>query len=740
MLSSHPFARAGAISTRSTSPELPAGVPVLAAIGLSLTIGLIVWLTPIGSGDYGQWLMVSRAFSSESSPDYRALSDVPPAVPFAIAAAHRLTGEPVLALQLVASAIGAGLCAAFCVAGWALDRRALTGLAAAVLALLVTDRFVELFAFGGLPQAAAIAFLALALAAFGHALVSPIAQRRWWIAGCGAILAMSLSHIPTAMVGLPACLAAAGLSVLPDRRAEFRSRLRTAAPLVAGLAVVALHWLVVIAPASGAYVTNPASLAYRGPERVIDLFVAYPPTLAVVLFGAGYLGLWVGRHLVGGRLPERRDPRLIVLAWAATSWGAYLWSTVTGASTDFPRFAPLLLAPLVVATAVGLGATGAALARHVTIPRPDERGIMALGLAVVLVAPFSIARYQTDAAGYRLPDREALIAAATWTNRRLVPGAAILAPVREAKWIEGVTGRSALFSSEVRYAFRPTEWERSLAAEAVLRGNLALANGAFVLTLTDGVATEGGQQPRSLLIAANHGGEFVNLLRAVPESSLILDPAGETVASLPALEPEGMRTTESRSSLHATTAWTGERRGAAVRYEQALGLARGAGSFTLSAEAFTDLPVSGLQVELRPQTGVALVDVGSPAGDRQAGVSAELTFARIGRAEPRLRLDLDGPGTIAPSPAGGVLVTAGGPYLRVTVVDLTAGGASTSLRLLEPVEIVREYDVGAVVLRRDPAYDARRARLEGLGFHVALAEGPYVVMFRAGAAVPARDP
>ena len=71
--------------------------------------------------------------------------------------------------------------------------------------------------------------------------------------------------------------------------------------------------------------------------------------------------------------------------------------------------------------------------------------------------------------------------------------------------------------------------------------------------------------------------------------------------------------------------------------------------------------------------------------------------------------------------------------LSMTVTDLTAGGASTSLQLLDPVQLVDEYDIGAAVLRRDAAYDARKARLELLGFHVAKAAGPYIVMVRSEA-------
>jgi len=737
MLTARPLAglRAPTDQTFATR-DLPGGVPLVAAAGLALVVGMIIATTPIGSGDYGQWLMVSRAFSGEATPGYRALAGVPPIVPLAIAWAKDWLGDPVVALRAVAFAIALGLTAAFYAAGAALDGRRLTGLISAVIAVLVTDRFLELFAFGGLPQAAAIGFLVLAVAAFGRALRSPATERRWWAVGCAALLATSLSHIPTAAIGLPACLAAAALGARPQAGEPARARLRALLPLAVGLAAIGVYWLVVIAPASVGFVTNPASLSYRGPERVIDLLVRYPPTLIVIAIGGGTLAAWLAALLVRRRLPDPRDGRVILLAWLGAAWAAYGWSALSGASTDFPRFGPLLLAPFVVATASGLGAVGAFAARRVPRVLTDERGLVAIGLAIVVVAPFSIAKFQTEAQGYELPDAIALAAAATWTDGRLVPGASILAPVREAKWIEGLTGRSALFSSDVRYAFRPVEWERSLAASALLRGNLALANESFVLTMTDSVTSDLGQQPRSLLIAANHGGEYVDLLRLVPESSRIVGESGETLASLPALTPAGFAHSAGADLLAATTSWSGTRGGAAVAYVQTVTLAGGLTSFTLDLRVDPSLAVAGVEVELRPSSGVALIDV-QPS---TLSGSTELTFARLGRSEPRLRLTVEGGGSIAQAQSGGVLIAAPGPRLTLRVTDLTAGGASSTLRLLDPPALVDAYDVGAAILRRDGAYEGRRARLELLGFHVARAEGPYIVMVRTGSARPAAAP
>ncbi len=735
----HRTARGGA-----GHPELPASVPALAAVGVALVVAAVVAATPVGSGDYGQWLMASRAFAGESVPAYRELGGVPPLVPLAIAWTTGVVGDPLVALRIVGFLIVAAMGVAVLAAGTALDGRPLTGLVAVVLALLVTDRFLELLAFGGLLQAAAIAWLLAAVAAFIRAAREPAVAARWWIVGCGALLATCLTHVPTATSAIPVGVAAAAIAIRPGRGEPLLARVWPALPLLGGLAAIAAYWLLVVVPASVEFVANPASLAYRGPERVPQILAAYPPTAAIALLGVAAIGWWAARAVRRRRLPARTDPWALVAAWAVAAWGLYAISALGGAATDFPRFVPILVAPLVVAAAGGLGAAAHRLARRRPAAVRGERGLVAVGLAIVLVAPFSIARFQTEAQGYLLPDDRALAAIASWTDERLVPGVAVLAPVREAKWLEGLTGRATLFSSQVRYAFRPVEWERSLAADALLRGDLTLVNEAFTLTMTDGAPAPDGVQPRALIIAANHGGEAIDLLRLVPASVVLADASGGTIATLPALAPDGFEPETLPTRLVATTRWTGVRAGTTVGLEQTVTARRGADSFDLSL-ALASVPPSAtgdrggtarpvaVRFALAPFLGSPIVDAEPVAG------GLEVTFPRLGRSEPRLRLDVTG-GTIRLADDGTLVVTSQTERVTLRITALTVGGASATLTMLDPAALVETYDVGAAILRRDPAYDARRARLERLGFHVALAEGPYVVLVRDGAARPASTP
>jgi hypothetical protein len=639
-------------------------------------------------------------------------------------------GNEVLALHVLAGLTVGAMGGALYLAGWAIRGRAITGLLAVVLGLLVSDQYLDLLAFGALPQAAAVVFLTLSIACFTRAMTSRAAERRWWLGGCAALFLACLSHVATSTVALPACVIAAALGVLPRDGEPLRSRLRRAAPLILGFAAIGAYWAVVIAPASVPYVANPASLSYRGPDRLIGQLFAYPPTAAVIVGGGLVLPAWLAQSLVRRRLPAASDPRLVLAAWVLTSWAAFGASALGRAATDYPRFAPLLVIPLVIVVAQALVEAVSGIRARLVRRGSAEQGLVALALSIVVVAPFSIANFQTEANGYRLPDDAALAAAATWADERVQTGLTILAPVREAKWIEGLTGRSTLFTSMVRYSFRPVEWDRSLAASALLRGDLALVNESFVLTLNDGAPTADGEQPRGVLISTNHGGDWVDLLRVVPASSTVLDPQGARIAGLPSLTPVGIDRSSTPAVTEVTTRWQAQRGGSPLDYSQTVRLAAGSPTMALDLAAATELGVGGLQAELRPMTGVAITGVAREGG------SAVVTFARIGQTEPRVRIDVRD-GAVSQTAGGGLLLATFGRELSVTITDLTAGAPSSSLTLLDPRELVNSYGVGAVILRRDPAYEDRRDRLELLGFRVAHADGPYVVMVRAGSGRPA---
>jgi len=55
--------------------------PFLLVLAVLTGLTAVLVLTPLGSGDYGQWLMTARPYAGLSLPDYRAAGAVPPVVP-----------------------------------------------------------------------------------------------------------------------------------------------------------------------------------------------------------------------------------------------------------------------------------------------------------------------------------------------------------------------------------------------------------------------------------------------------------------------------------------------------------------------------------------------------------------------------------------------------------------------------------------------------------------------------------
>jgi len=328
----------------------------------------------------------------------------------------------------------------------------------------------------------------------------------------------------------------------------------------------------------------------------------------------------------------------------------------------------------------------------------------------------------TQTNGYRMAAPASLQQAVSWIDRNVVPGTTVLAPVREGKWIEGLSGRPALFSSAVRYSFRPDEWRRSLAADTLLRSGGALVNEYFFVRLTDEVAN--AAVPRGMAIGVNHGGEYLDLLQIASGGTRLLDASGnlETLATLPNLDGASRSATGDGLAASVTSTWSGERQGAPVTFREIVSLQGDASTLVVRASATTTGPI-GFELELHPaQLPLTHISV--------TGNAAELTFAVAGSSEPQLRVLLSGAfATLAALPDGGLQVRSSGGPIRLLITDLSGAGSPTNgVQFLEPAELVAAYDVGAVLLVRDPAFEGRRIRLEALGFRLARTFGPYAVL------------
>lgn len=693
--------------------------PLLLLGAVLLGSAWVLATSAIGSGDYGQWLMTARPYLGESVPDYRAASAVPPVVPFLLSFIVRLTGDPAQGIHLFAVLLLLALGLSAYVAGATLFGTRLAGLMGVIGALLLTDRFLDLFAFGGLLQAGAIVFLWLGVAALFRAGTRPARESAWWIVGGLAIGLGALTHVGTASIAVPTGLA---VGVLSSMRAAptWRGRLRRLAPLGASLAVVAVYWLLFLLPGGTEFAQNPASLAYRGPGRLLEGLTEYWPALAMAAVAAAGLAFGVADE----RRRRAIGPWTMVGAWSVVTLVVVLAAVSTGAATDYPRFATPLLAPLVIAAA-GAGATAMRVAAgRVTLAlrrgTPAEWSVGLAGLLVAVTAWPAMIAFGTQTNGYRLAEPASLQQAVSWMEANAATGATVLAPVREGKWIEGLSGRPALFSSDVRYSFRPDEWRRSLAADTLLRSGGALVNGYFFVRLTDEVAD--AAVPRGMAIGVNHGGEYLDLLRIAPAETRIFDPTGATLATLPNLPGERRSVITDGLAASVISSWKGERQGAAVGFRQVVSLQADASTLEIRAAATTTAEAP-FELNLRPGeqplTGLSLTDTG-----------AELTFAQAGSGAPSLRVLVDGAGaTLEGLEDGGLRVRSPGGPIRLLITDLTGTSLPTiGTGFLEPSQLIATYNIGAVLLVRDPAFESRRIRLVALGFQLRQIFGPYAVM------------
>jgi hypothetical protein len=718
-------ARAMTGARRVGLPHLGPSDPFVILLAVLGGLVLVVGSTALGSGDYGQWLMAARPFNGLSLPDYRAEGAVPPVVPFLLALLVSLVGDALVAIRLFAVLIVCALGASAYAAAATLFRSRRAGLLATVLALVVVDQFLDLFAFGGLLQATAIAFAWLTVAAFFRAAHEPQPAWMWWTVGAGCVGLTALTHMGTAYILVPTGCAVAIIAA--RHAASSRSeRLIRLAPLGVVLAAAMMVWLAVLLPGGTDLIRNPASLDYRGPSRLLENLTGYLPTAIVTIGGLIAVGL--------GSLVEltrrRHGPWIVLGTWTAVTLAVLLVAVLTRAATDYPRFATPVLAPLVI------GAAGAvSLAMRVVsgrLVKSTRRGTVlgwsmaALVLTVVVGAPLAVDRFKTEANGYQLRDAASLSEAASWMDANLGQQATVLAPVREAKWIEGLTGRAALFSNAFRYSFRVEEWQRSLAADALLRSSGSLVNQFFFARLT----TDGADPSaaRGLTIAANHGGEYVDLVASVPAHTRILgiNPDQPTLATVTNLAPAGREVTFTPDEVHVTTSWTAERQGVPVTYRQAVVLRKDSSVLDLRLSIETTLPVAGLEFELGPAAGMRSSEI------TFEGRAATISFTRIGSGEPRLRVAVaGGDGILRRTATGGLRILSTETQVRVLITDLTAASSpSVTLQWLDPAQLIEDYGVQAVLLARDPTLDARRARMEALDFQVARTFGPYVLLVR----------
>jgi hypothetical protein len=719
-------------AARATTLRLPeerlGPVPLLLCLGALLVgVGLLIAATPATNGDYGQWLMTARYFLGESVPGYRDISALPPLIPALLAATWHAIGDPVRTLRVFELVLLGGLTLGFALLGRELFRTREATFAAAAVALLATDRFLEMFAFGGLLQASAISLALFGCFAFVRASSgSAGTHRRWWWVGSLGLGLAGLAHVGSATVLLPMGVAVAGLAFIRWRQRNpatslFRLLPFAIAPLVIVLVPVAVYWVVVLIPASRQYLTNPASLNYRGPEQLVTLLWGYRLNLAVVAVGSAAIAWGVlaelRRRVVG--------PYLFLLAWVGAAVGSLVLAVVAGAGTDYPRFAYVLLPPLVLASAGWLGwLSRAVVARWLGRLRWPGRdaALIGLTLAAIAVAPLAVNRYLDQAAAYGARDDQSLQRTVDGLQGRLSSSnAAVLADVRVGKWLEGSTGRAALFSQPVRFAFRPGEWQRSVDAEVLANATAAIVNEYFRIEYPDRAIARGVGVPAGLVIGVNHGGEYVNLLTLDESETTIGSATDRTLQS--SMLPTGSTSLDDGRAASIRTEWRRPYTWLPLSFARTVRLLSGSSMMSIA----DDSPTGGVENLLRPAAGTRITSM------EVSGTSARLCFSPRGNTTPCVTVHVNGQDPrLEPTLDGGLRVIGGGTgRTEMTISALTAGGPIVGLQLVDPHRLATAYALGGAIINADdPAYPETRQRLEALGFQLAFVDGEYAAFVR----------
>ena len=296
----------------------------------------------------------------------------------------------------------------------------------------------------------------------------------------------------------------------------------------------------------------------------------------------------------------------------------------------------------------------------------------------------------------------------------------MLTDVRDGKWVEGLTGREALFSLPVRYAFRPNEWQRSVDADAVLRSTTTLTSGLVSAMYIGEREVDGNALPTDLLVRVNHGGEFVDMVRINPAAVEINAGRGQWTAANRLAPVRATRASSTRQAT-VTTVWQGS--------QPRMSLTQRARVWKDGATVGVriDSPENRMRATLTPPAGSSWSVKDLSANE------ATICLPMVGDAPPCARVWVGHPDASLSVTANGDLrvATTSDGRIDLLVTALTAGKASVGLGLLDPSQVLAERNVRAALLWRfDPNFEDRVSRLEDVGFRTASSIGPYQILLR----------
>lgn len=721
---------------------------------LAMVLGLCCFLGPavaffaimednIAGGDSGQWVMLARAYDGRPIPSYRDPTAVPPLAPLLVLGAEHLAGGDGYTGAKLALAIALGTVA---LATFILARE-LFGLPAGVVCALLTvagqSFFLRLTSFGALPQLLALGGFAFALAAIAIWMRTRSRASRVALGLAGAM--MLLGHVPTGVTGLPIVLAAL-LAAPPGPALQLRrvvawawQRVLPLAPALAG----AVLYVVAKRDTFEQYLVNEATYFQRGLGIAIGELMRMRASSVMFIVGGALLLLVLLRAVRAIREfrwdfaraaqvhPGAVRPAVVLVLPAVLIGVMAVVFHLSRVGTDYARMFPLAGLPAIVAVGALLPQR---LALSVGPPRPGRWvRLAALGVVLLLFAATvpQVLAQQTVAIRYYSvrspPDLRDALAAVDL----LVPqGDTVWTPIREGKWLEGITGRAALFALPAWAIFRPWEFERKEAAETLAGGTAALVTGPMSLRFQPSAAEPRfADDPRMLVY---YKGERYPVLRLDEAASRILLADG-TEVPLTALtwRTEDM-VVDSGVATYEQRAGPDPAGGPAVQVIRRATVAQGQPGATLVVEAVAGQPVQQLVLAFTAPDNLTRWG---------ATVEGPTLHAEVTRfAQPfglRVHL-LDGaPGLFTLEGRRGELVLvppAGSTSVAATLglEPLPVGRPPSELQVLQSAELLQRFDVHWALFPLKGA-DRERFAARALGFEPVHVNGSYELLFRGGA-------
>lgn len=459
------------------------------ALGISLFAGAAIFMyfnnLVLPGADQGQWLMLSRYYSGQHIPDYRSSFAVPFGYPI-ILAFLRLFMEDAMALNLSAGMLMFLFGYTTFLLGKELFHNPFIGLVTLVFALIGQSVFLFVFSFGGYPQIQALCWMNLCIY-FTVKIYSDHADNRSWL-GLGISLGLVFAtHFPSSVIIIVVLTGLLSLLLLKNRDKlkiiVTKGTTYLGIPFFIWLVYIALMFDVLIS-----YGTNPSAkyskdftLVFGFWLRYMHYFVLVSINITIPLLLKEYRDSMIEKHSTALQ---------VICIWFLTIGLFWIILAAADVGTHYSRFMPFLIQPLLFMTAFLVFNTITFFIHKINTRLKEQTKMellsklshpfMVLMLSILVISPAfgtTIDRFQSSVNYHILDNPAEYQELIDWVNENTEEQDCIWAPIREGKWLEGLTGRPSLMDMEYKYLYRPWEFNRSRGATILASSTYFIDNG-----------------------------------------------------------------------------------------------------------------------------------------------------------------------------------------------------------------------------------------------------------------------